>query len=292
VKNTFICAVGVEEMSPPSQPRARAKTAGAAISLDFMEASPTEHNNASFGLAGFQEESCKLAEDTIQHAGAWEREEVLASLRGCVRAAAKSQHGHKVLEAVVLHMSIDEAAFIADELLGYGREALLDTTTCSVVCRLVEHSPADDRTIALVDEILSCDVASLCCHKYGHMVAMTILACGVARQVEQVVCALRSNPQRFARHRFASKVVEVALRSAAVGFDSLCREMIAQPGTVVNLACHNFGVHVARALLESPRHTKQAMHFLMKSVRRLAKDKYGRELMQEYGLVVMMPTLN
>merc|ERR1712113_831068 len=140
------------------------------------------------------------------------------------------------------------------------------------------------------DELLSGDVAALCCHKCGHDIAMTIVLNGIRRQALQVVFALHSNPQRFARHRFASKVVEAALRSFSIdgSSDILARELIAQPGTVVSLACHNFGVHVVRALLQSPRYSKQVLHFLLKTLRRLSKDKYGRELMSELGIAPMM----
>jgi len=214
---------------------------------------------------------------------------IVAALHGQVRSAARSPHAHKVLEAVVPYMTTDEAAFIANELSEQGRDALLDAHTCSVICCLLKHSPIDLRTIALVDELLSSDVAGLCCHKCGCEIAAAIISNSIPRQASQVVFALHSNPQRFARHRFASKVVSAALRSCSVGgSDILAHELIAQPGTVVSLACHNFGVHVVRALLESPSYSKQVLHFLLKTLRRLSKDKYGRELMRELGLAPVL----
>jgi len=232
------------------------------------------------------EEACELARSTFENQGAVERQVLIAALQGRVREAARSPYAYKVLEAAVLYTGTDEAAFIADELLGYGHEDLLDSSTCSVMCCLLEHSPADPRTVALVDELLSGDVAALCSHKSGHTVAAAIISSGIPRQAAQVVLALHTNPQRFARHRFASKVVEVTVRSwMTVGVDSFARALIAQPGTIVSLACHNFGVHVVRALLASPMHTNQVLHFLLKTVRRLSKDKYGRELLRELGVL-------
>lgn len=240
----------------------------------------------SWGLDFDDEQSCQRAASIFETGGAAERQALIVVLRGRVREAAKLPHAHKVLEAAVLYTGTEEAAFVAEELRGHG-EGLLDIFTCSVLCRLVEHSPAHSRTVQLMDELLSGDVASLCCHKCGHLLAVAIVSGGLPRQAGQVVLALHGNPQRFARHRFASTVVALALRSwLVVGSESLARELIAQPGTVVNLACHNFGVHVVRALLASPMYSGQVSQFLMKTIRRLLKDKYGRELMREMGMVL------
>lgn len=316
VKNTFICVR--EEHSPTQPQRARAQTAHAVTSweeemeeklgddnddgeapmlhvatnwcfgqkFDGQVCHSPQTSDASSPVLDFDDEqSCQRAQSIFETGVAADRQEIIAALRGRVREAAKLPHAHKVLEAVLLYTGTDEAAFVADELLGHG-EGLLDALTCSVICRLLEHSPSDVRTVKLMDELLSGDVPALCCHKSGHLVAAAIISSGIPRQAGQVVRALHCNPQRFARHRFASKVVEVALRSwVVVGSDSLACELIAQPGTVVNLACHNFGVHVVRALLASPMYSAQVMHFLMKTLRRLLKDKYGRELMLEMGVV-------
>lgn len=286
VKNTFICAVGAEELSPVNQQRARAKTY--AYAATSWESDLSEGDTSTLGLVIEDEESCRRAQHAIESCAS-DRQAIVADLHGRVREAARLPHAHKVLEAVMRHMTAVEAAFIAGELLGHGRDALLDVFTSSVICRLLEHSPADWGVVLLVDELLTGDVATLCCHKCGHDVATAIVLNGIPRQAAQVVLALHSNPQRFARHRFASKVVEAALRAVSVdGSDVLARELIAQPGTVVSLACHNFGVHVVRALLESPRYSKQVLHFLFKTLKRLSKDKYGRELMRELGLAPMM----
>merc|ERR1712113_944174 len=98
-----------------------------------------------------------------------------------------------------------------------------------------------------------------------------------------VTAAVQINPQRFARHRFASNVVSAAVRSASGVGNSLASALMAQPGTVVSLACHTFGVNVVRGLLASPWHSWHVMQFLLKSSQRLQKDKYGRELFCEIG---------
>merc|ERR1719450_1635910 len=147
-----------------------------------------------------------------------------------------------------------DAAFIAEELLAESPWTLvLNANGSSIVCRLLEYSAGDARTLALVDAVLSADVAMLCCHKFGHEVAMSILSNGSSSQRAPILAALRGDVQRFARHRFASLVLEHAL---ALCSDEerviLASELLARPGTVPALACHSFGVNVVRALLEVP----------------------------------------
>jgi len=149
----------------------------------------------------------------------------------------------------------------------------------------LEFSPEDARTVALADQLLKEDLPVLCCHKFGHCVVASLLSNGLQRQRARVVEALLQDVQRFARHRFASRVLEAALPYASEEEQArLASALMAQLGAVVALACHAFGVHVVRAVLEVPRESKLAMHYLVKGQRRLRKDRYGLELLQELGL--------
>lgn len=309
VKNTFLCVA--EDLSPVNLTRARAKTAHATVTFEeeeededatgapvmvhvetnweYGEMSASVSNVTSRQLCLDDEGSCLAAQEAIEGGASAERQPLLQDLRGRVREAARSACAHKVLQSVILFTSVEDSAFIAEELQGLGCEGLLDAHTCSVVCCLLARAPSDVQTVALVDELLAGNLGTMCCHKSGHELAAAILANCIPRQVARVMGALHCNPQRYARHRFASKVVVAALRTwCSEGSDSLARELLAQPGTVVSLACHNFGVHVVRALLASPRHSRQVMHFLLKTLRRLSKDKYGRELMCELGYAPAM----
>jgi len=291
VKNTFICAVDAEEHSPPSKLRARAKTA----KIDMFGAD-THDIDEELGVEGDvpssspeidleSVEGCQHAEGLIEKGCPQARDALVQALRGHVAEVAQSPQAHRVLEAVVHYMSTAQAAFIAEELSRCEHRVLLDVSVCSVMCRLLEHSPEDPGTVALMDVLLSGgDVASLCSHKNGHAVMAAIASSGLHRQVCFVAAALHSNPQRLARHRFASKVVAAVVRAGSVPqCHSLAFVLMAQPNMVVSLACHTFGVNVVRALLSSPWSSWQVMQCLLSSSQRLQKDKYGRELLGELG---------
>merc|ERR1711920_116080 len=136
-----------------------------------------------------------------------------------------------------------------------------------------------------MEAVLSADVGVLCCHKFGHEVAMSILSNGSSMQKGRILSALRCDVQRFARHRFASKVFEQALTLCSEDERrSLALEVVARPGTVVALACHNFGVNIVRELLQVPDVSQQVQKLLAKSSGRVGRDKFGSELMRELGL--------
>lgn len=119
---------------------------------------------------------------------------------------------------------------------------------------------------------------------------MSILSNGSSGQRDRVLSVLRGDVQRFARHRFAFKVFEQALAfGSEVERMCLALEVLARPSSVVALACHNFGVHIVRELLQVPSMSKQVQALLAKSSSRVGKDKFGSTLMRELGLDKKQP---
>merc|ERR1719229_180716 len=91
--------------------------------------------------------------------------------------------------------------------------------------------------------------------------------------------------RRFTRHRFAAAVVEHALLHTAPDQRmALANELMELGGAVTSLACHSFGVHVVRALLQVPEAKERALHYICKNPRRLQKDKFGAQLLHDLGL--------
>jgi len=137
--------------------------------------------------------------------------------------------------------------------------------------------------VTLIDEVLAGDVKQLICHKFGHTVALSILSAGLPRHRSRMAEALGEDVQRFARHRFASLVLSLALSASPAAEEShrLAAAVMGQAGAVSSLACHSFGLRVVRALLELPHDSEQVRFYLLKSSRRLQKDKFGSQLLEE-----------
>jgi len=187
-----------------------------------------------------------------------------------------------VLEGLVGELGSEWCACVAEELLGDVQRFAMHIFGSSLICRLLEVAPRDAKTAALVDELLAADMATVVCHKFGHAVAMSILSHGMPHQRSGVASSLRVDLQRFARHRFASLVVASAFGHCSTAESHhLARLLMSQAGAVASLACHGFGVRVVRAMLELPGDSQQVMLYLQKSLRRLQKDKFGAQLLQE-----------
>lgn len=259
---------------------------------DEARSAVAEIQGCLYALA-FDPEGCSLVQRALEVASQEEQRGLAEALRGAVCEAARSPYAHQVLESVIGCLGAEGGAFVAGELLLQGGgEVSSNAHMCSVLCHLLECAPMVPSTVALVDEVLSDDAADLCCRKFGHLVAMAIVKHCIMRQAAVIVGALRTNPQRFARHRFASKVFEGALRSCCAELSgALAHDLMEQPGAVASMACHNFGVHVVRALLEVPKplgYARQARQYLCRASKRVCKDKYGFELMRELGLAPLV----
>jgi len=323
VKNTFIaCAVGDEAFSPPAGVlRRRAKTDADVAELRFLdtddEGSSTSASTSEEPLGGFaqlasslersgaeadaaleevadrirelafDEEGAQVVQRALERSvGTRHALALVAGLRGAVGDAVVSPHAHLVLKKMVQCFGMAGAELVAGELRGDAVRFAMHAYGSELICGLLESTPVDPNTQALAEEIsLSGELAGVFSHKHGNLVALAILEHGSPQQRGRMAAALCSDLQRFARHRFAALVVARCFRCCHPA-DAHCLASIimSKAGAVTSLACHSFGVHVVREMLKLPRLSQQVFYYLQKSANRLAKDKFGVQLLQELGL--------
>jgi len=322
IKNTFICEVETEDASPFCAPqrRRRCKTEGDVLScLDRTptsadddddhdhdsEAAPAPFDRLSdlsdsllaggpradaaleeirdaAGVLAFDAAGSQLLQRALELADAQFAREVAIALRGTVSEAVVSQHAHGVLELLVQRLDADGAVGLAEELLCLGSRTAMHAFGSCLLCKLLEHLPGEAAAAALVDEVLAADLSQVICHKFGHLVALSILSHGLPRQRTKIAEVLSGDLQRFARHRFASLVLALAFSTCSASESHrLAVIVMGQAGAVSSLACHSFGLRVVRALLELPGDSEQVRFYLLKSSRRLQKDKFGVQLLGE-----------
>mmetsp|Transcript_21308 Transcript_21308/g.53370 ORF Transcript_21308/g.53370 Transcript_21308/m.53370 type:complete len:339 (+) Transcript_21308:88-1104(+) len=312
VKNTFICAVEDEPSSPTcSISRRRSKTEGDYLSCLEPEAAdpvceaqaPTDRlvvlelalqagdPTASSACAeirksahtfAFDSAGSQLLEQALGLSDERFARDVAMMLQGLIPQAVCSQHAHKVLDTLVQHLDMEVAVCLVDELLGDSCCLATHAFGSVVVRRLLEQLAGEAATVALIDEVLSGNLNHMICHKFGHTVALSILFNGLPRHRSRLFEVLSGDLQRFARHRFASYVLALALSQCSTQeAHILASALMGQAGAVSSLACHSFGVRVVRALLELPSDAEQVRFYLLKSSRRLQKDKFGSQLLDE-----------
>jgi len=294
VKNTFVCAIGAEALEPLSPRRSRAKTFDiASFSFGLADASAAAGADqgaqdepparASVAERAFDLKGSATLADEVRRLGPDHARVVAAGLRGLASEASRSLHARAVVLALIRALDAEAAAFIPEELAGEGRRTASNIHGHVVLCALLRHWPGHPAVAALVDEVLA-DSSSVCCHKYGHIVAMEVLAYGLTSQRALILASLAGHVQRFARHRFGSKVLERALEQRAAppaAHERLAAELVRFPGSLVTLACHCFGTHVVRTLLALPGTGFEVSQALLRSEQRLQKDRYGAKILQE-----------
>jgi len=318
VKNTFICVVEEEEaLSPPARAgRRRASTEGAIRFGDFggSEGSPSsrEASPCCVRLAAALEAGGSRAEAALGEVAARVRElafdedgaqvvlraldlaegegalALVAGLRGAVGEAVFCPHAHLVLRRVVQSLGAAGAGLVAAELRADPVRFVNHIYGSQVICELLERARAEGQTQAqaLLEGLSqSAELKNMFCHKFGHTVVLAILQNGFPHQRSKIVMALCTDLQRFARHRFASEVMAQTL-TVCLPAESRCIAymVMSQAGAVTSLACHGFGVRVVRELLKLPGESEKVLFYVLKSARRLAKDKFGAQLLRDLGL--------
>lgn len=239
---------------------------------------------------------CRLVQKAIEVASNKLQAELVAELHGHVREAIESPHANYVVQKIVEGTNPTLSAFVAKELLGQAIKTAKGRFGCRVILRLLEHCGDHPNTVELVNELLE-QVGDLSRNSFAHHVISGVLQWGNPEQKHRVLDSLRSDPDKAAKNRNASYVLEKALSECE--FDAVKDMAEALTGgdkVVVDLANHQFGCYVLRAILKRPSPAREeAVKSLVKAheqlikTRQLDKHKYFGRVMQELrdeGLVV------
>mmetsp|Transcript_8680 Transcript_8680/g.24851 ORF Transcript_8680/g.24851 Transcript_8680/m.24851 type:complete len:307 (+) Transcript_8680:86-1006(+) len=283
IKNTFLCAFDDDEASPVNsalQPRRRAQSLPPPVSPPI--ASSVEGKPPSLDAPWICARAAESAQAHLPR-GPPTDARLAAGVRGRVLDAARSPQGHVVLLDLIRRLPVEDVAFVAAELRGSGLSIASNVYGHIVLCRLVEYSAEHPMTVELVDEVIDEGAEALCCHKFGFCLAMSVLSNGSQRQRRRIIAALSTHVQRFARHRFASQVLEHAIvaHHETDECQRLLPELLRHSSSVAKLACHCFGIRVVRALLLVPETSKYVRSLMRQAEQRLRKDRYGAQLLED-----------
>eukprot|EP00929_Paragymnodinium_shiwhaense_P114084 TRINITY_DN82406_c0_g1_i1.p1 TRINITY_DN82406_c0_g1~~TRINITY_DN82406_c0_g1_i1.p1 ORF type:complete len:451 (+),score=105.51 TRINITY_DN82406_c0_g1_i1:171-1355(+) len=231
---------------------------------------------------GFHPAGCRVVQKALEMGSGTMAGQLAQELRGHVRRAIASPHCNYVVQKVVEQLPTTVAGFIVDELQGAGAQATRHPFGCRVMCRLIEHSLNNKKTVALFEEVLQ-QAPDLCRHPYGHHVMEHILEHGLQSQKSIIVQALLQDMHRNARHRQATYVIEKALENGtALEVQQMEMVLFAEPGNVLELAENQFGCHIVMTLMRQPSESaKIAQHIVRTGAERLRADKFGSKVLEE-----------
>jgi len=269
------------------------------ILIERLRADPEWHRRALSSIQGhvcklaFESTGCRIVQEALDGAEVSEREIIVAEMRGHVRDAVSSPHANFVIQKIVEMMPAALASFVADELRGVAAEVARHRYGCRILCRLVEHqdSCSDNASTArLIEEILV-DARQLCLHSFARHVVDSVLEHGTSEQRHRVAESLRGSVVSHARKRSASYTVENAFVFCSLNDkETLANELLADPARFLDLAAHDAGSHVVRALLrmetrQGAEHVDRAKRILLAESDRLQGAKYGQRLLDELKLL-------
>merc|ERR1712226_1064898 len=175
-----------------------------------------------------------------------------------------------------------QSAFIHRELCGQGVDVAKNRFGCRVMCRLLEHgSLGSDASLgALIMEIAS-EGESLSRHTYGNYVVRHLLEFGLPWHKKLLAQRLCSDLPIYGRHRYGSRVVQMALQHCeAAERQAIFEGLLASPDEFVWLAKGLSGRHVVRVLLRSSSAPvdirRRAAAILFPYMQDLENSKYGK----------------
>eukprot|EP00929_Paragymnodinium_shiwhaense_P024617 TRINITY_DN1508_c2_g1_i1.p1 TRINITY_DN1508_c2_g1~~TRINITY_DN1508_c2_g1_i1.p1 ORF type:complete len:454 (+),score=102.35 TRINITY_DN1508_c2_g1_i1:83-1444(+) len=164
----------------------------------------------------FDSQGCRVMQVAIEKGSPADVAELLRELQGSVLRAASSPHGNYVLQKIVEVMPPAFSTFIVEELLGSAAETARHRFGCRIVCRLLEHSSTDSRTVKLMDELLA-EVGSLVRHEFGHHVMESILEHGIEMHKQVIMVALEQEMGENVFNRSALFALDRALKQSTPG---------------------------------------------------------------------------
>jgi pumilio RNA-binding family len=229
----------------------------------------------------FEAVGCRVVQMALQVGTDSDKAAIVAELGGHVRTGMRSPHANFVIQVVVQSMPPHLAEFVAEELTGIGGEVARHRYGCRIMCRLLKHPNA--KSAALTEEILA-DARHLCHHAFGHHVIDSVIEHGTMDQRRRVAAVLRAHLLQSSRNRYASYVVERAMKLCSPQDQhAFVAQLLEKSEHLLTLGAHEYGSHVLRTILQLPCDNVDEVRGLIRSgADRLQASKYGRRLMDEF----------
>mmetsp|Transcript_66540 Transcript_66540/g.105268 ORF Transcript_66540/g.105268 Transcript_66540/m.105268 type:complete len:468 (+) Transcript_66540:54-1457(+) len=249
---------------------------------DAMIAALSNVRNSVLTFA-FEPFGCRLVQLALDVADSSHRQALAKKMIGHVVEAVSSPHANFVIQKLIEVLPMSVVSFVAEELSPYAAEAARHRFACRVLCRLVEHhsSTCTNSTSTLIDELLL-DAEKLVHHNFARHVLQLVLDHGSVDHQQRIVRAIRNDLFRNAKSRYASYIVEDALkRCGAAERDMIAADLLSDSDEFVKLAMHESGCHVAKAvIMSSGSFADIARKLLISRASELQSDKYGQRLLE------------
>mmetsp|Transcript_118071 Transcript_118071/g.329119 ORF Transcript_118071/g.329119 Transcript_118071/m.329119 type:complete len:543 (-) Transcript_118071:119-1747(-) len=207
---------------------------------------------------------CRVLQAAIQHVPRESQHVLAAELEKDVAGCIQSMHGNHVIQKCIEQMSPDSLGFIVRVVEERTEEVASHKYGCRVVQRLLEYCRLEQLE-KILDQIIS-NTPKLAQDFYGNYVVQHMLQHGRKEDKKRIIRTVQSDVLGYAKHRFASNVVEKCIEVATSGEHAhaleeeraaLVRAMLGDPSVerspIHHMMNDRFGAHVVQCAVEHSR---------------------------------------
>ncbi|GMK55125.1 hypothetical protein CspeluHIS016_0201810 [Cutaneotrichosporon spelunceum] len=241
---------------------------------------------------------CRVMQKALEHLLLEQREKLVAELEGHIIECVKSSNANHVIQRLI---SLDPPKEVTDAFIGHVQELSAHPFGCRVLQKSFEVlDPVKIRP--LLDEMHSCSL-KLMTDQFGNYVVQSVLTDAPGREVDRdrVIGEMKGRIFELSRHKFASNVVERAIRtSKREGKRAIIAEMMGDSvdegeNRISTLLRDGFGnFTVQTALIEAePDQRDQLLAIIVPLMPQLRHSPCGRRLdakIQEYEAKGILPS--
>ncbi|OJD36495.1 mrna binding protein pumilio 2 [Diplodia corticola] len=197
---------------------------------------------------------CRVVQKALEHVLVDQQAEMVKELENSVVKCVKDQNGNHVIQKAIERVPAQHIQFIIDSFIGQVSALSVHGYGCRVIQRMLEHCEEPARR-TILRELHAC-AAILIPDQYGNYVTQHIIEHGAPEDRAAIIEIVKDNLFHFAKHKFASNVVEKCL---VFGSDDERREIMMKicekpahgESTIMMLIKDGFGNYVLQKLLDT-----------------------------------------
>ncbi|EJT50837.1 RNA binding protein Pumilio [Trichosporon asahii var. asahii CBS 2479] len=154
---------------------------------------------------------CRVMQTALEHARTEDRAKLVAELDGHIIECVKSSNANHVIQRLI---TLDPPRGFMDAFIGHVRELSTHPFGCRVLQKSFEVLPPE-KIRPLLDEMHTCS-HELMINQFGNYVVQSVITEGEGRKHDRdlAVAEIKTRIFDLCRHKFASNVVEKALKHA------------------------------------------------------------------------------
>jgi len=195
---------------------------------------------------------CRVLQAAVAGGGEAVSDIFLSEMSGRLKEMIFDTHGNHVMQRITETCRMQHLAVVAEEVMDDIVTLSKHPFGCRIVQRVIQRG--DDHTIAGICDTIVANAHELMTHQFANYVVQHVLQYGPQRHRDMLVAVVRRRIGQWCKQKFASNVVENALRSFPGAEDLVIDTVLRQPGLLGVLATSQFGNYVVQAMLDlNPR---------------------------------------